>query len=308
LINARSLFSKMEADDSLSVPSGEYRLLAPVSGEDVCLVFKALEHKSGRERTMVTPHIDFWGVPEDAGVTEAFETFAQSLFQWTAHPNENLLEIEGLAQDDDGRLFFVVDLEAGRRLAEVIRQEAPLPLWRACALSRQIAFGLGALHAGGLIHGGAVPNHILVTGRPGAEKIKVLPVGLQKHLDVWSILNGSGVESTGRVPADFRYFAPEQITQAQLDARTDLHTIGVVLYEMLTAGLPFRGTGHEYLRARMTEPPLPFAVARPNLNLPKRLEALVVRLLARDPSRRPANVQELIREITQLEVDLRRAA
>jgi hypothetical protein len=129
LIKAKAVCSMMKEGDPLRVPRREYRLLASLDENDSCLVFKALELDSGRERTLVTSNMDLTLVPRDAGMAEGFKVFAQALFEWTTHPNENLLEIAGLGQIDDGRLFFVLDLEEGRRLAEVIRQEAPLPPW-----------------------------------------------------------------------------------------------------------------------------------------------------------------------------------
>jgi serine/threonine protein kinase len=309
LIKAKSVCSMREADGSLRVTSGEYRVLALVDENDSCLVFKALELDSGRERDLVTPNMDLTLVPQDAGMTRGFEVFVQALIEWTSHRNENLLEIGSLAQMDDGRLFFVLDLEEGRRLAEVIRQEAPLPPLRACALARQIACGLGALHAGGMIHGGAVPKNILVAGSPGAERIKVLPLGLPKLYDAWYILN-LDVECIPFKAIDYLgYQAPDK----KCDARADLYTLGTVLYEMLTGSRsqPSREVSYvEYLKAlaTWTRPPLPIAVAHTELKVPKNLESLVMRLLERDPSRRPANAQEVINEITQVEAEIQRPA
>ncbi len=310
LIKAKSIFSMMGEDDSLRLTDGEYRLLASRGDHDPCLVFKALELGSGRERTLVIPRIDSFMAPQNDVLTEAFEAFAQGVNGWMAHGNENHLEIAGLSQDDDGRPILVLDLEEGRTLEEVIRQEAPLPPRRACALARQIASALGALHAGGLIYGGAIPKNVLVSGSPGAEKIKVLPLGFQKLQDAWRILDDAlGMESEGLLIGDYSCLAPEEIMGKNLDARVDLYKLGVVLYEMLTANRPFKGAKlSEYLNAVCKESPIPIATVRPELNLPKKLEALVTRLLERDPSRRPANVREVINEITQVEEDLRRAA
>jgi serine/threonine protein kinase len=310
LIKAKSDCSMRGEDASLSISGREYRLLARVDEERSYVVFEALELDSGRERTLVTPRMDDIMAPQDDVATEAFEAFAQGVIEWTTHRHENLLEIVGLAQMDDGYPFFVLDLEEGRRLSEVIRQEAPLPPWHACALARQIASALGALHAGAMIHGGATPKNILVTAGPGAERIKVLPLGLRKLEDAWYILNQAlGADSLWLVLGDYRYLAPEQTMRGKPDARADLYKLGVVLYEMLTGSRPFRGAGREgYFKAPFNEPPIPIAVAQPELKVPMKLEALVMRLLERDPSRRPANVQEVINEITQVEEDLRRAA
>jgi serine/threonine protein kinase len=150
-------------------------------------------------------------------------------------------------------------------------------------------------------HGGAVPKNILVTGSPGAERIKVLPLGLRKLYDAWHILNVD-VESNPFPVGDYvGYWAPEQVRGEKCDARADLYTLGTVMYEMLTGSGPFGGASlSKCLYAILHDPPIPFAVARPGLALPKGLEDLVTRCLEKDPHLRPANARELIRALQQV--------
>jgi YVTN family beta-propeller protein len=192
------------------------------------------------------------------------------------------------AGDEAGVLFLAMRYVEGSDLAKVIAEGGALEPDRAVELLSQIAEALDAAHAQGLIHRDVKPSNILIAESAGREHCYLGDFGLTKRTG-----SLSGVSVAGNVVGTLEYVAPEQITGDPLDERSDVYSLGCVLYECLTGQAPFpRTTDVALLWAHVHEEPTPPSKARPEL--PSELDTVLARALAKEPGRRYRSAGELI--------------
>ncbi|MDX1547936.1 MAG: bifunctional serine/threonine-protein kinase/formylglycine-generating enzyme family protein, partial [Rhodothermales bacterium] len=193
------------------------------------------------------------------------------------HPN--LCTIYEIGQHG-AQLFIAMACYEGETLKEKI-ERGPLPPDEALGYARQMAEGLANAHGRGILHRDVKPANVIVTEE---GLVKMLDFGLAKMVEQTQPLTGAGT-TMGTVA----YMSPEQTHGDAVDARTDLWSLGVVLYEMLVGERPFRGaTQSVTIHAIRHEEPAPVASRHPGV--PAAVEALLRRLLAKDPSDRPASM------------------
>src|SRR5204862_5653125 len=145
-----------------------------------------------------------------------------------SHPNIVTILDRG---EDEGRQFIVFELVEGRTLAEVLHEQGRLPVQRALEIAIQVARGLGFAHEQGLVHRDVKPQNVILNGDGRA---KVTDFGIARSLDV-----KHGMTQTGTVLGTSDYIAPEQAQGQAVDEHTDVYSLGVVLYELLTGEVPF---------------------------------------------------------------------
>jgi len=179
--------------------------------------------------------------------------------------------------------FLVMELLDGAPLSSVIAREGLLEARRAVAIAIAMLDALGAAHAARLVHRDVKPSNVmLVGGGPGGEgeRVKVVDFGIAKLLD-----DESGVRTTtGSIMGTPAYLPPEQVEGGGVDARTDLHAVGLVLYEMCSGARPWPAQGPERIIALLREPAPSLSIARPDL--PASLVAVVARALEKDKEAR----------------------
>jgi tetratricopeptide (TPR) repeat protein len=200
-----------------------------------------------------------------------------------SHPN--VVQVYDLEEDEEAGDAIVLEYVQGRTIAEMLRAGS-LPVAEAVDLAAQVADGLAAAHAAGLVHRDLKAENVVVTAEGRA---KILDFGLVKPLD-------PGADSTlteqGAVLGTYRAMAPEQAEGAEVDARADLFSLGVLLYEMLAGRSPFQGaTPVATLRNLTGAAAQPLVMARPEV--PEELAGLVHALLEKEPERRPAGAREV---------------
>ena len=176
------------------------------------------------------------------------------------HPN--VVAVTDFGQTEDGTLFMVMEYVAGRSLAQVIADEAPLGERRVVHIGAQILAALVEAHANQILHRDLKPENVMVEARRGApDSVKVLDFGIAKVLAAQA--SASTLTQAGFVCGTPGYMSPEQLRGGEVDGRTDLFSLGVVLYEMLTHKLPFDAqTPMEMLHKHLSEPVLPPGVRR----------------------------------------------
>lgn len=201
--------------------------------------------------------------------------------------HENIVDIKdaGRIVDVDAIAYIVMEWLDGRTLEDEISIQGSLSFERIAYILRQIAAALEEAHARRIIHRDLKPSNVMLVKRPdGREQIKVLDFGIAK---VISDTAGSSVSAVMGTPL---YASPEQLhLGGDIDGRSDIYSLGVVLYQMLTATLPFNAPSiGELTRLQLTEPPPPLHKLRSDA--PPALEELVNCMLAKDPDHRPQHV------------------
>lgn len=203
------------------------------------------------------------------------------------HPNVVGIHYAG---EHDGLLFFVMDYVTGTDLREILLKQGALEPTRAVDLLEQFASALDAAHRRGLVHRDVKPANILITVRDGEEHAYLTDFGLAKKFDT-----ASGLTVKGAVVGTVDYMAPEQITGAHTDARTDIYALGCVLYQMLTGSVPYeRENSVATLFAHVHEPP-PSLEAGIAATYPAFAEVLE-RAMAKEPSDRYLSAGDFARD------------
>ena len=244
-----------------------------------------------------------WGLAGDPGFVKLFE---QDALQRKKLQHANVSRVEGIGESEDGRPFIVMEYVAGQSLKKYIEQEAPFAPLRACAIAKQVAAGLEAAHALGMIHRDVKPESIYLLDGPGSEKIKLLGLGIAKLQE--ALLGDRFRTSPEAVIGTFQYLSPEQALGQlgkELDGRADLYSLGVVMYQMLTRELPFQATTPaDWMMAHILETPTSIRVAHADLAIPDVLTALVMRCLKKNRELRPASARDFIREVERVEKEI----
>ncbi len=285
-----------------TVVRGKYRILSKVGQGGMGAVYKALHTKFDQLRALKVMSGDLAADPE---FVKRFEREAV-LMSRLQHPN--VVRVDDIDESEDGRPFIVMEFVEGRSLREVIQQEGPLAPLRVCSIAKQAAAGLEAAHLLGMVHRDVKPENIVLVDTAEGEKAKVLDFGIAKLKEARL---GDGLRTaTGVIIGTPQYLSPEQAMgnrSEELDGRSDLYSLGLVMYQMLTRELPFQAdSAAGWMLARLQEPPRPIRTARPDLAIPEALANLVMRCLEKDRDLRPANARDLIREIERAEEEIRR--
>jgi serine/threonine-protein kinase len=271
--------------DALTEPGdrvGPYRLVRPLGAGGMGEVFLAWDDRLARPVAIKQVRRE---VAPDPARRERLRREARAAAR-LSHPN--IVQVYDILEAEDGGDSIVLEYVAGRSIAELL-QGGPLPLPLAASLARQIAAGLAAAHAAGLVHRDLKAENVLVDEE---RRARILDFGLAKPLD--------GTDPTltehGAVLGTWRAMAPEQARGEAADARSDLFSLGVLLYEMLTGVSPFAGrTAMETLRRLDSETPPLVTALRPEI--PPELAALVATLLEKDPAHRPPDAFAVARNL-----------
>jgi TolB-like protein/Flp pilus assembly protein TadD len=207
------------------------------------------------------------------------------------HPN--ICVVHEIDETDDGRLFIVMACYEGESLAGRCRR-GPLPVAEALGLAAQVGEGLEAAHRHGILHRDVKPGNVVVTEEGVA---KIVDFGLAK------LTESSRLTRTGVSMGTPAYMSPEQLRGEPVDHRSDLWSLGVLLYELLTGILPFRGPAVTH--TILEEPPPPPSSLRPQL--PPAVDAVVARALEKDPDRRYPDAAALVDDLRRVRSTLSQA-
>lgn len=264
---------------------GRYRIAGLLGVGGMGMVYRAEDEQLGLTVAVKVLRPD---IGQDG---RRLERFKQELLlaRQVSHPN--VVRIHDIGTDDD-LVFLTMDFVAGRSLRELLADEQRLPPDRAAEIARQLALALEAAHRAGVVHRDLKPANVLVDESEAGLRVAITDFGIARSLA------GSGMTVPGTILGTLVYLSPEQARGDAVDGRSDLYALGLVLYEMLTGELPFSAaTEAEILAQRLTGSPRHLRFA--GVAVPPRLAALVQRLLARDPARRPASAAEVVQELAR---------
>lgn len=213
-----------------------------------------------------------------------------------SHPN--VCAIYDFGETKDGLIYLAMEYIEGEALADLIDREGALPPQRAANILRQVGDALQAAHDLGIVHRDLKPDNIMISrGRDGSDAVKVVDFGIAKAMGGDE---GQKVTKTGLVVGTPEYMSPEQLAGDKLDGRSDLYSLALVFYRMLTGVLPFQAeTAQEVMVKRLTDEPLPLNQARPGANFPPQLQAVMDRALQRMPQDRYPTVAQFVREAAE---------
>ncbi|HTN85514.1 MAG TPA: serine/threonine-protein kinase [Sorangium sp.] len=209
------------------------------------------------------------------------------------HPNiVTVFDYGKIEADDQERFFMAMEFLEGETLFRRVRRQGRLPPPEAMRIARQIARGLREAHKHGVVHRDLKPSNImLVSNEDSEEAVKILDFGLVKQLGD----DSEELTQQGAFLGSPRFMSPEQISHGKVDLRTDIYSLGVILYQMLCGKVPFESEKSiQILMAHLQQPVPRMKERNPDVDIPEPLEALVMRCLAKDPDGRPATMDALI--------------
>lgn len=263
------------------VLDGRYALEALVGSGGMADVYRAKDQLLERTVAVKILHQQY---ENDTEFITRFQREAKAAARIT-HPNiVNVYDV-GVAE---GRHYIVMEYVPGRTLKERIKEEGPVPVPQALQIARQIAGALAQAHANNLVHCDIKPHNILVM--PDGN-VKVADFGIARAV------TESTMTYNDNIMGSVHYFSPEQARGTMITPKSDVYSLGVLLYEMLSGRIPFDGnTAVSIARKHLEEDPQPLHMIAPGI--PPVVEALVTRMMAKDPAQRPDSsmlVQDIVR-------------
>jgi len=283
-----------------SIIRGKYRILSKIGQGGMGAVYKALHVTFDELRAIkvISPELI-----NDQLFLKRFQHEA-IITRKLQHPNA--VRVDDIDQAEDGRPFIVLEYIEGKSLRKLIEQEGAMAVSRVCSIIKQVSSALDAAHRLGMIHRDIKPDNIVLIDTPEGEQAKVLDFGIAKLKEGRrGETGGMTLTGTGVVIGTPQYMSPEQAMGKrgdQLDGRSDLYSLGIVMYQMLTGDLPFHAeTTMEMLLAHLQVLPMNVRAVRPGLQIPEPVANLVMCLLEKKPEQRPADARTLIAEIERAE-------
>jgi serine/threonine-protein kinase len=210
--------------------------------------------------------------------------------------NEHIVDVLDFGELPDGTSYIVMEWLEGQSLADALR-DGRLSVARTTHIAEGLGKALTAAHARGIVHRDLKPDNVFLVMRDGdPDFVKVLDFGIAKL----TLSNAGDVRTqTGAIMGTPLYMSPEQIKGANVDQRTDIYAMGIILYQMLAGTLPFDTTTlTDLLIAHATRTPPPLRAHDPSI--PAAVEGAVMRALEKDPARRFGSVDELVRALTSV--------
>jgi tetratricopeptide (TPR) repeat protein len=259
-----------------------YGVVAKLGGGGMGVVYKAIDSKLGRTVALkfLPPQ---WS--HDEGAKQRFMREAQAA---SATNHRNICVIHDIDHTDDGRLFIVMAYYEGETLKQRLERGTP-PIGEALEIATEVAEGLAKARAQGVVHRDIKPGNLILTD----DGVKILDFGLAKFADALQLtIPGSTIGTSG-------YMSPEQARGEEADARSDVWALGVVMYEMLTGEVPFKGAYPEAIFYAIKTEPVPPLRAQ-GREISEALETIVLRALEKDPDKRYQTARELARDLRLL--------
>ena len=241
----------------------------------------------------------------DANFLQRFQTEAV-VTRKLRHPNA--VRVDDFDYTEDGRPFIVMELVEGKNIGEILQEEGPFRVPRAARIAMQVARALGVAHKLGVVHRDIKPANVLIaTDEQGQEIAKVLDFGIAKLREVAGDAQ-PGMTMTGMVVGTPLYMSPEQFmgkkAVGEIDGRTDIYSLGVVLYQMVTAQLPFEGdTPYSLMLQHMQGTVRPPHELAPELNIPESLSRVILKAIDKSRDQRFQTAEEFIAGLEQVTDD-----
>jgi len=265
-----------------SLFAGRYQILGVLGTGGMGVVYKATDTQLGETIAIKTLRSDFLGSDPTA-----LERFRSEIKLARRISHRNVVRTHDIGESD-GTHFITMEFIAGTSVSDLLGKKKRLPVAAAVTIGKQLARALEVAHEQGIIHRDIKPQNLVV--QPDGV-LKVMDFGIARLTE-----RPKGVTRTGMVVGTPEYMAPEQLLGDEIDARADIYSAGIVIYECLTGGRPWAADSATMLIGKMLSEP-PRAPIDLNPEVPPELSALIVRVLSRDRNERPATAGQLADEL-----------
>ncbi len=292
-----------QVDDELGATAlvdNMYRIVRLIGRGGMGAVYEAEDIRLGRAVALKVLRADL------AKQLQADERFMQEARILARIRSPFVCTVYSVGATDNGKTYIAMEYIDGGSLGDLLDRERWLPLRRAILVAQRVCEALIEAHEAGIIHRDLKPDNILLT-RVGSmdDYVKVVDLGLAKHIASAGSNNNPRLTQARLVLGTPAYMSPEQAAGQDVGPPSDLYSLGVIFYEMLTGYLPVDGeTPQDFLRAHQLQPPIALATRRPDLTFPPMLEELCQKLLSKRPQDRPAGAREIIDLLEELDEEL----
>ena len=261
---------------------GRYRLIRKIGQGGMGAIYRAVH--TGISRTCAIKLLTSLSPGND----DAIARFKREAKNSSRIDNVHAVTIHDFGQSEDGLLFLVMELIDGQPLSRLIADQRVLPIDRVVHITNQIAEALAAAHALGIVHRDLKPDNVMITRRGSdADFVKVLDFGIAKTV---ADEGGDNLTKTGFVLGTPVYMSPEQLMGENLDGRSDIYSLAIIAYEMLSGRLPFEGENPQaVMMKRVMSQPIRLGAAAPSVS--ESVERAVMAGLERDRDTRTSEVQ-----------------
>jgi serine/threonine-protein kinase len=271
---------------------GRFEILSEIAHSDSAHVYKASDPESGQ--TVALKVLDVSSSSEQsAALVQRVLTEAESTKVLSSH---NIAVLYG-AGEIDGKFCAATDYVQGKSIAGMLSQHESFSIWDLLDVARQACQALDHAHARKVVHSSLEPAKVLVTWD---GTVKILGFGI-------STMGASAARASGKVPEILRYMSPEQVRGEALDGRSNLFTLGAILYEMVTDRKAFGGDNAEQVRQEI-EVGMPVAPAQIHSKLQPGLSELIMKALAKSPDQRYQSGQDLVADLESCKENTQKAA
>jgi serine/threonine-protein kinase len=259
--------------------AGRYQIVEKIGQGGMGAVYKAIHTRMNRVCAIKIL------AAEQAEGEAAVERFNREAQLASRIDNPHAVVIYDFGETEDGILFLVMEYVEGESLGQALLRERTFAPRRVCGIASQIAEALGAAHALGIVHRDLKPDNVMLTSRASADYVKVLDFGIAKTV---SQNPSEDLTQTGFILGTPAYMSPEQLSGEKLDARSDIYSLALIVYQMLSGKLPFEGENTQArLIKRLIDSPVPLRTNAPLVSA--EIDAAVMAGLARDRDHRPSS-------------------
>ncbi len=273
------------------VVAGKYEIIRKIGSGGFGTVYKVRHIQRKKLYALKTPHPDY---VRDEAFRKRFEREIEAMERFV---HQDMVVVRDSGITGAGVPYYTMDFIEGESLREVMDREGQLELRRALNITRHVLEVLDAAHRHRIIHRDIKPDNVLLTRRAGREVVKVLDFGVAKLLD----LVGTATITGGMRVGTPRYMSPEQVAGEEVDGRSDVFAVGIVLYEALTGRHPFAVDRDPIRTTAAIVSKKPEAPEVYRTDLPRGLSDLIMRMLEKKPRRRPQTVAEVIESIPRVD-------
>ncbi len=274
-----------------SLFAGRYEILGTVGKGGMGVVFRARDKQLDEVVALKVLRGEM--LSEDPTMLERFKQEIKLARRIT---NRNVLRTHDFGESD-GTFYISMEFLEGVTLKDLIKSKGAMPVGVGLSIAKQMCHGLEAAHEQGVVHRDIKPQNMLIL--PERAELKIMDFGIARRSEVESGAPGSGLTTAGMVMGTPDYMPPEQAQGEAADFRSDIYSLGVVLFESFTGQLPF--TGDTIMKIVLghiqNPPPRPRSISP---RVPAELEAVILKCLEKDPKRRYQKVAELLEALTSI--------